>query len=367
MPEFGEINFEFDKPLTFDVTLEVKPEFEIKDYKGLEVKKKSSKATSKVVDEEIERLSFQKANFVAVKKGSSAKRGDLLVCDIKVEVDGKVVKQDDEVELSCSTGSVINLNVPDLEKSLSGAKCDDEVSIDLKLDDDFEISECKGKDAVLKLAIKDIKRATPPKIDDELAKQFGCDSLEDLKDKVEFALEAQLKAEAEQDIYSQIADKLLQMADFEVPTGIINSMASERIDKYKAALLQKGEALDKVDELAEKSKNESEEAVIKEFKLSLILENIATKERIYITDSEVDKRVETYARNYNISTEQMYKYLEKMENLRTMRHQMREEKTLAYLSKEAKVSDSTEKAIETKTKETKETKSAKSKTGKTDG
>lgn len=336
VPEFGDIDFDFDKPLNFDITLEVKPEFEIKDYKGLEVKKKSVKVTDKMINDELKHISLQRASLSEVKNGT-VKPGDIVICNTTVEVDNKVIHQDEEVEVNTNGTTVGTFTIDDLKDSLTGTKNSEEVSVNIKLDNNFEQEEYRDKDATLKLLVNEIKRAKPPKIDEEFAKQLDFDSLEELKDKIEVTIESQLKAEADRDINDQLIEKLFKMASFEVPEGIVNSMANERLEKYKASMIQKGEPLDKVEEATEKAKSESEEAVIKEFKMSLILEHVADKERIYVTDAEVEKRIAAYARNYNITPEKMYKYLEKIENLRSMRHQMRDEKALDFLNKEAKV------------------------------
>ena len=341
VPEFGDVDFDFEKPLNFDITLEVKPEIEIDDYKGLEVKKKSVDVTDRMVNDELKRIGLQNASLSEVQNGT-VNIDDIIICNITVAVDNTVITQDSEVEVSVNGKTVSGIMVPDLEERLKGIKNGEEVSIDVKLADDFKPQEHIGKDAILKLAVNEIKRVKPPKIDDEFAKLLGFDSMEEFKDKIEVSVEAQLKAASQQDINNQIVEKLFGICDFEVPEGIVNSMSSERLEKHKASMLEKGDALGKIEEVAEKMKSESDEAVIKELKISLVLEYIADKERLYVTDNEVDQRVVAYARNYNMTTEKMYKYLEKIGNLRSMRHKMREEKVMDLLNKEAKITNSNE-------------------------
>lgn len=335
-PEFGEIDFDLEKSLNFSVTLEVKPSFEIKDYRGLRINKKALKVSDEMVEEELKRLSMQKAQLKAV-EGGEVTKGDVIICDCKVEVEGKTVWHEDNIEVYPSNQSVNNINVPDLEKSLLGLKSDEEVSINISLDDNFTISEYVGRDAVIMIKVKDIKRPIAPIVDDNFAKQLDFDSLDDLKKRVRTGLEFQLREKVNQDMYNQITDKLLSMIDFVLPKGVVDSMTDVRVEKYKTMLLKKGAPLDKVEEIAGKLKDESEERVVKELKLTFILEQIAENERIYVTDNEIDKRIAEYARNYNITPETMRRQIEKMENMRSLRHQMREEKTLDFLFKEAEI------------------------------
>ncbi len=369
IPEFGEIDFDFEKPLNFDITLEVKPEFEINDYKGLEITKKNDTVDDKMINEELKRISLQSATLAPVKDGTIEK-GDSIICDYNLECDGKEIFKDEDLEINVSSQLVGNISVSNLEESLIGAKSDKEVAIDIKLRDNFQIEEFRGKDANLKILIKDIKRPVPTKIDEEFAKSLKFDSLEDLRDRIEMQMEIQLKGASRQDAFNQIADKLFEKASFDMPEGVIKSMAGEKVEKYKTALLNRGEPLDKVEEMAVNVKDESEDAVGREFKLSLILEYIATKERIYVTDNEVDARIAEYARNYNISVEKMQRYIDKMENLKSMRHQMREDKTLDFLLKEAKIVDGEKPAStdagEKKAEPAKAKKTTKKSTAKTD-
>lgn len=339
-PEFGEINFDLDKPLIFDITMEVKPEFDAKDYKGLKVSKKKINITGKMVDEELKSLSMQKAQLVAVKNGSIKKK-DFIICNSKIEVDGKIVLEEDNNEVYLPGQVVSKVKVPDLEKSLLGTKIGDETAISIKLDDNFQIDEHKGKDAELKILINEIKRPKAPKIDDEFAKQFNADSLEDLKDKIEFELENQLKMFVERDVNNQITDKLCEQTSFDLPKGIVNSMAEDMVERYRADMLKSGQPLKEVENIEQKVKAESEESAIKKLKLSFILEDIANKEKIYVTDTEVDKRITEFARSYNMTPQKMYDYLEKVGNIRSLRLQMREEKTIAFIVKDAEITEDT--------------------------
>ncbi|MGR3319200.1 MAG: trigger factor [Candidatus Anammoxibacter sp.] len=337
-PEFGEINFDLDKPLSFDITMEVKPEFETKDYKGIKVSKKKVNITDKMVDAELKRLSMQKAQLAAVKNGSIEKE-DLIICNSKIEVDGKIVLEDDNNEVYLLNQVVSNVKVPDLGKSLLGKKIGDETLISIKLGDDFNIDEHKGKDAELKILVNDIKRPNAPKIDDEFAKQLNLDSLDDLKDKIEFEIETQLKTFVERDVHNQITDKLCEQTNFDLPKGLVNSMAEDMVERYRADLLKSGQPMKDVESVDLKVKEQSEDTAIRNLKLSFILEDIANKEKIYVTDTEVDKRIAEFARSYNMTSQKMYDYLEKVGNIRSLRFQMREEKAIAFVVNEAEITE----------------------------
>ena len=336
MPEFGEIDFALDKPLNFDITLEVKPDFEIKDYKGLEVQKKSAKVTDKMVDDELKRLSLSKSTLSTVKTGTIRKE-DLVICDLNVEVDGKIVYQDDNIDVLVSGNLIEGIEVPSMEASLLGLKAGNETVIKATLPENYKVAEFSKKEAELKINISEIKRQKASKIDDEFAKSLHFDSLEDLKDKLELELENQEKMVSQADVYKQVNDKLLSLVDFDLPEGFVNSMTEERAERYRSDMIKKGEPLNEVQGVEQEVKEKSASEVIRESKLSFIHEYIANEEKIYVTDDELEKTIANYARNYNLTMEKMYNYLEKVGSLRSMRVQLREDKTMDFLVKEANI------------------------------
>lgn len=340
MPEFGDINFDITKPLNYDITLEVKPDFETKDYKGIEIKKSEIEISDKLVNDELKHIGRQKSTLQAV-KGGQVKKEDIVICDLKVEVDGEAALLEEGLEVHVSSQIIGSLKAPDLEKTLVGTKSGQSTSFVIKLEGDFP-EKFREKDANVTIKVNDIKRLATPTIDDEFAKQFDFDSLDEFKDKIKQNLEARAKIGEKQNIIKQISVKLIENANFELPAGLINHMANERIEKYKTALLNQGEDLNKVEEQAKKLKDISEDTAKNELRLTLILENIANKEKIYVTDTEVDRRIAEFARNYNITPEKMQRYIEKMDNISSIRRELRETKTIDFLIKEAKILDGTQ-------------------------
>lgn len=136
-------------------------------------------------------------------------------------------------------------------------------------------------------------------------------------------------------MHEQVYNKLLEMANFDLPKDVIESQASKRLQKYQIDLLNKGTPLEKIQKNLEDLRNASEESVIRDFKLSLVFEHIAEKEKIYVTESEVNQRINELANMYGTEPSNMRKQLEKLDSISNLRYQMRERKTLGFLMKEA--------------------------------
>ena len=348
-PDVGDINLELGKPLKFEVTLEVLPTFELGEYKGMQLKRKPVSVTDEDIDNALETISRQKAQLTVVKSGK-VKDEDFIICDCEVGVNGEVVWTDKELEVMVSGSQVADINVPDLKKSLVGAKSEDKVSMDVELGDSFSVEQHRNKSAKLEISIKEIKRPKSPEINDELAKQVGYDTLDELKEFMSQRLEMEKKRMAEGEMQEQISSKLIEMADFDMPEDMKAHHTNERLHKYQHDLINKGTPQEEIEKNLEDLKNASEESVVRDFKMSLVLEQIAEKERIFVTEDDVNRRISEMAGMYGLDTAGMKKQIEKMNSMSNLRHQLRENKTLNLLMKEANI----EEVKEEVKKETKE-------------
>ena len=347
-PDVGDIDLELGKPLKFEITLEVLPTFELGEYKGMQLKRKPVSVTDEDIDNALETISRQKAQLTVVKKGK-VKDEDFIICDCEVGVNGEVVWTDKELEVMVSGSQVADIDVPDLKNSLVGAKSEDKVSMDVELGDSFSVEQHRNKSAKLEISIKEIKRPKSPEINDELAKQVGYDTLDELKEFMSQRLEMEKKRMAEGEMQEQISSKLIEMADFDMPEDMKTHHTNERLHKYQLDLINKGTPQEEIEKNLEDLKSASEESVVRDFKMSLVLEQIAEKERIFVTEDDVNRRISEMAGMYGLDTAGMKKQIEKMNSMSNLRHQLRENKTLNLLMKEANIEE-VEEEVKKKTK-----------------
>jgi trigger factor len=337
-PDIGDINLELGKPLKYEITLEVLPTFELGEYKGMQLKKKLVAVTDEDIDNALKTISRQKTQLTIVTKGK-VEDEDYIICDCEVDVNGEVVWKDEEMEVVVSGPNVASINVPDLKSNLVGAKSGDNLTIDVQLEDNFPIEQYRNKPAKLAISIKEIKRPTSPDINDELAKQVGYDSLDELKEFLSKRLDMEKKRMAEGEMMEQITNKLVEMADFEMPEDLMKNQSNERLQKHQLELLNKGAPPSEIEKNMEDLKNASEDSVVKDFKMSLVLKHIAEKERIFVTEDDVNQRISEMAGMYGMEPAGMKKQLEKMNSMSNLRHQLKESKTLNFVMKEANIEE----------------------------
>jgi trigger factor len=347
-PEFSDVQFDPAKPLNFNVTFEVKPTFEIANYKGLSLKRKSAQVSPEEVEETLKRISLSKAQLVAV-EGGEVQGGDQVLCDYQVVVNGDTVHKEEETALwVVSGGRIGEIMVPELLKALVGAKAGDKREAKASLAGGFHIPEHRNKEATLQITVREIKRPKAPKIDDELAKQLDFPSLEALQKDVEARLEVDKKRWVEQDLQGQVYQKLLEMANFELPKDWIEHQTTRRLYRYQLELLHRGMPWEEIEKETQRLKGASEESVIRDLKLSLMLEYIADKERLYVTEQEAEQKINELAVIYNTTPPRMRRQLEKQGTLSGLRYQLRETKVVELLLKEAKIEEEEKKQEEKK-------------------
>lgn len=345
-PEISDISIELGKPLNFEVKMEVLPTFEIGEYKGMQLKKKPASVTDKDIKAALKTISGQKTQLTIVKDGK-VEDDDYIICDCKVKVGKKIVFKDENLDVMVAGSTVADISVPDLKSNLSGTKSGEKCSIDVELGDNFPDEQYRNKPAKLEITVKEIKRPASAEINDEMAKQMGYDSLAELSEFVSKQLEVEKKKMVDNDMREQVYKNLLEMADFSLPKDVIESQTNKRLRSYQVELLNKGTPLEEIEKDMGNLKNASEESVVKDFKLSLILERIAEKEKIFVTEADVNQRINTLANMYGTEPSKMRSQLEKIGSIPNLRYQMKESKTVDFLIKEAVTKETNQKKKET--------------------
>ncbi|MDR4505651.1 MAG: trigger factor [Candidatus Scalindua sp.] len=337
-PELSEITLELGKPLIFDITLEVLPTFELGEYKGLHLSRKPVAVTNEDIEKTLENINKQKTQLVVIEDGK-IEANDHIICDCNVKVKNEIVWKSEDADIDVSGSRVADINVPDLQASLLGLPSGKECSLNVELGDDFPVEEHRNSSAKLVLSVKEIKRPVVPEINDQMAKELGHESLKELKEYVSTKLNSEKEHYAEMDMREQINEHLLKMADFELPKDMVNDQTNRKIHNYQIDLLNKGISMEKIQENLKELKVVSEESVIRDFKLSLVLAQIAEKERIYVTEKDLNNKITTLAYMYGTDQSKMRKQLEKMNSISNLRHQLRDTKTIDFLLKHAVIED----------------------------
>lgn len=326
LPEVKEIQFKEGTPLKFQAEIEVKPEVDVKDYKGLEVVKRVKEITDNDLEQSLKYLREDLAQLQPVER--EARYHDHLIVDLTKVQDGK--KEDvKNHELVLDPHNMIKEFQDALLKAKAGEKREFEVSYP----GDFHNKKLAGKKVGYRITIKEIKEKILPEANDEFAKTVGkFKTLDELKSKIRESLVQKARRDAEVEVKNELVDQVIKSNPFEVPDTLFDyymeSLIKDLKGKYK-----------KVDE--KKVREDYKNVASGHIKWDFLFHQIVEKEKIQVTKEDMDAWVENFARDYKMKTEDAKKLVENPSQIKKIREDILEKKVLDFLRKSAKIKEET--------------------------
>ena len=296
-----------DDKLVVTFTVTTKPEVKIKKYKDLKVKKDTVKVTKEEIDTEINNLRSRYADLVI--KDGKIESGDIAVIDFEGFIGKEAFEGGKGENYSLTIGS--NTFIPGFEDQLIGHKANDNVDVKVTFPEDYQAAELKGKKATFKVTIHEVKTKELPELDEDFFLDLEMDGVKTEKD-LRKVTEDQITARKTYDAENKYIDDLLAEVEKNTTVEIPNELVEEEIDRmvheYAHNLEHQGITLEMFyqftnsDEqaLREQMRNDAEKRV----KYRFMLEEIASLEKIKVTDKQVDSEAEKLAKQYNVSKEE---------------------------------------------------------------
>jgi trigger factor len=323
-------------PFAYEVTIEVKPKIEVKNYVGLKVKKSEAAVADAEIDEELRHLREERAELVPV--DGPAAEGDQVICDFELRVDGAVKQQIENNALVLNEGiSFHGTALPDFHKAIVGKKAGDTVEYPLSVADDHPDASIAGKKGTITAKIKAVKRRRLPEMDAAFAKTFDMDTVDELKDELRKQILRRKERESRSAQSAQILDQILKENDFPLPEGLVTASTKEAQDRARTQLLMRGAKEEEIEEAIKKHTEASREAMMRNLKERFVLEHVAQKEKIFVTEDEVDARIQAMAGQSGRHPHEMRAWLEEQELIAPLRRSMREEAAREFLISKATV------------------------------
>ena len=264
---------------------------EINNYLGFEVTKKSTEVTDELIDEEIEKVRDRNSRMVTVEDRPVA-NGDIAVIDFEGFVDGVAFDggKAENYNLTIGSGNFI----PGFEEQIIGHSTDEEFSINVKFPEEYQAEELAGKDAEFKIKLHEIKAKELPEVDDEFVKDVSeKETVAEYRDELKETIAARLEDEAEKDKDNQIAEKLIELLEGEIPQAMYDNQVNEMVRDFEMRIRSQGIDMNTylqymgidLDGLKKMYADEAKKRV----QLRLALETIAKKENIEVTDADLDE------------------------------------------------------------------------------
>lgn len=335
-PEIDVVQIEKGKPFIFTAEVATKPEVTLGEYKGLEVDKVSTRVTQKEVDAKIQEEAEKNARTVTV-EDRAVENGDEVILDFEGFVDGAAFEggKGENYPLTIGSGSFI----PGFEEQLVGAEAEKEVEVNVTFPEDYHAEDLKGKEAVFKCTIHEIKTKELPEIDDEFAAEVSeFDTLEEYKADVKAKIKEQKAAEGKAKKEDQVVEQAVKNATMEIPEAMIQTQTRQMADEFAQRIQSQGLTLEQYFQFtgmtSEKMMEELKPQALKRIETRLVLEAIAKAENIEITDEKLDEEIAKMAEAYKMEADKLKEFIGENEK-KQMKEDMAVQEAVTFLAENA--------------------------------
>ena len=310
-PEINVVQIEKGKPFIFTAEVATKPEVTLGEYKGLKVDKISTRVTQKEVDAKIQEEAEKNARTITV-EDRPVQDGDEVILDFEGFVDGVAFEggKGENYPLTIGSGAFI----PGFEEQLVGAESGKEVEVNVTFPEDYQAEDLKGKAAVFKCTVHEIKATELPEIDDEFAAEVSeFDTLEEYKADVKAKIKEQKETEGKTKKEDQAVEQAVANATMEIPEPMINTQTRQMADDFAQRMMQQGLTMEQYFQFTglteEKMLEDLRPQALKRIQTRLVLEAIAQAENIEISDEKLDEEIAKMAEAYNMEADKLKEYM----------------------------------------------------------
>lgn len=326
---FGDVKIENDQKITFKVSFEVVPEFELKPYEGMEIE--ITKLELK--DEDIEKYikNLLEKNVEYKREDKEVEEGDLVKIKYHI-VSEKGEEEEDEFEAVIGSGTLRK----EIEDAIKGKKAGDKVELE-----NISLYNEKGQEigkAKVEIEILEVKRKVVPEFNDEFVKKIGLgENVEEAKNKIKEELQKQIENIKKQEAQQKILDKLASQYDFPVPNSLLEMELQNLAQRYAQQLQAYG--INPNREMLEAAREGLTKTAINNIRVMFTLTKIAEKEGLTISEEELDREIERLAKSYNMTPIEFKDYLKERNLLEGIRSDILRQKALDIITQKANIKE----------------------------
>ena len=322
----------------FTAIVEVMPEFEVTEYKGIEVEKKEYNVQEEDIQKELDDLLEKGARMIAV-DDRPVKDEDMIIFDYKGMIDGVPFEGGSAEKWSLTVGS--EQFIPGFEEQLVGKNIGEQAEVNVTFPEDYHSKDLAGKDAVFEVIIHEIKEKEMPQLDDEFAKDVSeFDTLDELKNNIKENLEKEAEDKSEQELRNKIIGLVSDKIDIKIPDAVIERQVDNMLMDFGYNLQYQGLNLEyylQATGITEESLREQMRPdAAKTVKNELVLEKIGEQENIVATDEDIDEQIGKMANQYGQDLKEIKSKLGE-QDLKSVREGIIFKKTVDFLVENANI------------------------------
>ncbi|HWQ78239.1 MAG TPA: trigger factor [Anaerovoracaceae bacterium] len=292
--------------LKITITVTVKPEFTVKDYKGVKVAKVEHNITDEDVDKELEALRKRNSRLVLVDR--PAQNGDTVLLDYAGFAGDEQFEGGTAERQPLVLGS--NSFIPGFEEQLVGAVAGEDRDVKVTFPEEYHSADLAGKEAVFKCKVHEIKEMEMPELNDEFAKDVSeFDTLEELKKDSREKLEKAAESRAEYEAKNAVLEKVYEANEVEIPDVMVEDQIDEMTQEFDQQLRYQGLDLQKYFEYVQKDpkefRNELRQDAYKKVRTRLVVEAVADAEKLEASDEDIEAELKAMADQYRMETDKL--------------------------------------------------------------
>lgn len=291
----------------FTAEVALKPEVTLGEYKGLEVDAVSVEVTQEEVEEKVKEEAEKNARTITV-EDRGVENGDDVILDFDGYVDGEAFEggKGENYPLTIGSGSFI----PGFEEQLVGAEPEKEIEVKVTFPEDYHAEELKGKDAVFKCTVHEIKTKEIPEIDDEFASEVSdFDTLDEYKEDLKVKLKEQKEKDAREQKEDQAVEKAVANASMEIPDAMIDEQVRMMVNEFAQNLQYQGLSLEQYSQITGMTKEKMEEEMrpqaVKRIESRLVLEAVVKAENIEVSEEKFAEEIQKMAETYRMEADKL--------------------------------------------------------------
>ncbi|MEW6574683.1 MAG: trigger factor [Bacillota bacterium] len=332
-PEVEIVQAEEGKPMVFKAKVEVKPEVELGQYKGIEVQRQVKEVTPEDVEAELDNLRNRYARLTTVDEGNVT-RGDIVKVDYQGIVDGQPftdgIVKGKEIEVG------FGYLLPEVDEGIVGMSPGETKEIKVTFPPDHQNETLAGKEATVTITVREIRRKELMPLGDDFAKEVSeFDTLEELKADLENRLRQAAAAEADIAVRQEVVDKAVENATVEIPASMVNDQVEEMMEDMKTTAEGRGVTQDRLFEILKATPEEMRERMRKDaernIKTRLVLDAVAKVEGLAAGVEEIEDEVKKIAGIYRQEPEELRKALEESGRIGIIEQKLLRDKAIQFL------------------------------------
>ena len=342
-PDIEEIQFSRGQPLQFAATIETAPEFELPEYKGLPIQRELRSVTGADVERALNLLREERVTFNKVERALQS--GDIAVVDYTGTCEGKPI-----IEIAPTAKGLTEQKhfwveatpssfIPGFADQLIGAKAGDKRTIAVDFPADFVTPQLAGKKGSYEVEVTEVKEKVLPALDEALAKSYGAESLEKLQAGVRTDLENELKFKQDKTVRTEVVRALLGRVNFDLPETAVAHETRNVVYDLVQENTKRGVPRQAIEQQKEQIYSAATRNAKERVKVQFLLQKIAEKEDIKVSQEEIAQRVHHLAGMYQIPADKFLRDLQKRNGLIEVYDQIMNEKVINFLQENAKIED----------------------------